>query len=716
MVKVDFDIKLDFSDVLLVPKRSELNSRNDVIIEREFKFKHSNYVWTGVPIIVSNMDTTGTIEMARVLQKYKVLTCLHKFYTADDIPEDLDKNYYMISTGTSQNDLENLDIIIQKHDPHFICIDVANGYHKKFIDTCRLLREKYPNKVLVGGNVVTRELVEELIINGCLDIVKIGIGSGCFSENTRVLMANGTYKNINTIEEGEQVINMHGNPVTVLKVMNQGIKNTIKIKTNNWYNYTSVTRDHNYWIGDLSTSNNDTIQSTGVCEILDKESKTIPEESKYKWKSIDDIDTLKMFPLMPKQISWNLENDFQIDIDEFTNGNGNGFDRYLSSCYDLGYIFGTFLGVNNVKIENTDNSESAYCHWEFGLNEIDIVNKLKDSINKILDCECCSVNIKSNNVYIVYCYSKCLSKVLFEFNKYDKKMLPHKYYCKNIDYIKGIYDGLIDSNGSIYVDETGSDKKSLTNTNIYIHELYYWCCINLNISFCSTNNENTRDNLKHSYTTKTHTLNRETKDYIYSTIVDKCNNCEEETWDIEVDCPTHSFIANNSIVHNSVCTTRLQTGVGFPQFSAVLECADAAHGIDGHIISDGGIQNVGDISKAFGGGADFVMCGSMFAGHDESGGELATIDNKQYKIFYGMSSSTAMNKYHGGVAHYRSAEGKTVKVVYKGPVEETIKNILGGVRSTMTYIGAKKIKHMPRSASFIRVNNIVNKIYNGNEV
>jgi GMP reductase len=343
-MKLDNDIKLDFSDVLLLPNWSDINSRNDVFIEREFKFKYSPYVWTGVPIIVSNMDTTGTIEMARVLQKYKVLTCLHKFYNEDDIPEDLDKNYYMISTGTSNADLERLDKIIKKHNPYFICIDVANGYHKKFIDTVKELRKLYPDKVLVGGNVVTNNLVQELILNAGLDIVKVGIGSG------------------------------------------------------------------------------------------------------------------------------------------------------------------------------------------------------------------------------------------------------------------------------------------------------------------------------------------------------------------------------------SVCTTRLQTGVGYPQFSAVVECADAAHGIDGHIISDGGIQNVGDISKAFGAGADFVMCGSMFAGHDESGGELVEIDNKKYKVFYGMSSSTAMNKYHGGVAHYRSAEGKTVKVNYKGPVEDTIKDILGGVRSTMTYIGAKKIKHIPRSANFIRVNNIVNKIYNGKEI
>jgi GMP reductase len=285
------------------------------------------------------MDTTGTIEMAKTLQQHKIITCLHKYYTAEDIPDALNPDYFMISTGITDTDLVRLDDIITKKKINFICVDVANGYSLKFQQIVKQIKDKYPDKVIVAGNVVTKELVEELIMHCGVDIVKVGIGSG------------------------------------------------------------------------------------------------------------------------------------------------------------------------------------------------------------------------------------------------------------------------------------------------------------------------------------------------------------------------------------SVCTTRLQTGVGYPQFSAVMECADAAHGLNGHIISDGGIQNVGDFSKAFGGGADFVMCGSMFAGHTESGGELIEENGKKYKVFYGMSSANAMNKYHGGVAHYRSAEGKCVKLPYKGDVNDTILNILGGVRSTMTYIGARSLKDVPKCASFIRVNNIVNKIY-----
>jgi len=477
-MRIDLDIKLDFSDVLLLPKRSELSSRSEVDIEREMKFKHSPYVWRGVPIIVSNMDTTGTIEMALKLQEYKIITCLHKFYRADDIPDNLNPDYFMISTGITDADLDRLDEIILKKRINFICVDVANGYSKKFHEKVKSIRSKYPDKVIVAGNVVTKEMVEELIINCGVDIVKVGIGSGCFGGNTQILMDDNTHKNIKDIKVGDKVLNMYHKPVIVTNVLNQGMKNTVKLltyKNSTTKNITIVTPNHRYWVYDIETN-------------------------KFDWCELELL------------------------------------------------LFNMRLTMNN----NT-------------------------------------------------------------------------YYNEN----------------NFYYEDNGL----------------------------------------------------------------------EEVWDITVDCPTHSFIADGYVVHNSVCTTRLQTGVGCPQFSAVLECADASHGVNGHVISDGGIQNVGDFSKAFGGGADFVMCGSMFAGHTESGGDLVEQDGKKYKVFYGMSSANAMNKYHGGVAHYRSAEGKCVKIPYKGDVGDTIQNILGGIRSTMTYIGSHKIKDIPKCANFIRVNNIVNKIY-----
>ena len=153
----------------------------------------------------------------------------------------------------------------------------------------------------------------------------------------------------------------------------------------------------------------------------------------------------------------------------------------------------------------------------------------------------------------------------------------------------------------------------------------------------------------------------------------------------------------------SVCTTRVKTGVGYPQLSAVIECADAAHGLGGRIISDGGCVCAGDVAKAFGGGSDFVMLGGMFAGHDESGGQLVERGGQQFKLYYGMSSDTAMKKHAGMVANYRASEGKTVEVPYRGPLEETIKDILGGIRSTCTYVGASELRELSKRTTFIRV-------------
>jgi GMP reductase len=190
-------------------------------------------------------------------------------------------------------------------------------------------------------------------------------------------------------------------------------------------------------------------------------------------------------------------------------------------------------------------------------------------------------------------------------------------------------------------------------------------------------------------------------------------------------------IVKVGIGSGSVCTTRLKTGVGYPQLSAVMECTDAAHGLGGHICSDGGCKVTGDICKAFGANADFVMIGSMFAGADECEGEwkyeyqseqgiwqpldlsynLSCKKRKMSLQYYGMSSKNAMNKHHNGVAKYRTEEGKCVIVAYKGTAEDIIQDIYGGLRSACTYIGANKIKDFGKKTTFIQVNNTHNKLY-----
>ena len=162
----------------------------------------------------------------------------------------------------------------------------------------------------------------------------------------------------------------------------------------------------------------------------------------------------------------------------------------------------------------------------------------------------------------------------------------------------------------------------------------------------------------------------------------------------------------------SVCTTRKMTGVGYPQLSAIIECADAAHGLGGRICGDGGCTVPGDVSKAFAGGSDFVMLGGMLAGHDEAEQDIVTGDDgEKYLAFYGMSSDTAMKKHKGGVAEYRASEGKTVKIPYRGPVEGTLQDILGGVRSTCTYVGARQLKELTKRTTFVRVTQQINNIF-----
>ena len=161
----------------------------------------------------------------------------------------------------------------------------------------------------------------------------------------------------------------------------------------------------------------------------------------------------------------------------------------------------------------------------------------------------------------------------------------------------------------------------------------------------------------------------------------------------------------------SVCTTRIQTGVGYPQLSAVMECADAAHGLGAHIIADGGCTCPGDVAKGFGAGADFVMLGGMLAGHKEGGGDIIQENGSKFIEFYGSSSEEANEKHYGGLANYRSSEGKKVKIQMKNSLDSTIRDILGGVRSSCTYVGASSLKQLSKCTTFVRVNNQYNDTF-----
>ena len=342
-MRIEEEIKLDYSDVLFRPKRSTLSSRKDVDLNRTYKFKYSKNEWSGIPIMAANMDGVGELGIADKLSTNEMITCLTKQHGIKKLSKykNLKKNYKNIalSIGIKKEDFENLDKTLKEFSFFkFICIDVANGYSEHFSSFLKKVRDKYPTKTLIAGNVVTADMTQELILSGA-DIVKVGIGPG------------------------------------------------------------------------------------------------------------------------------------------------------------------------------------------------------------------------------------------------------------------------------------------------------------------------------------------------------------------------------------SVCTTRIQTGVGYPQLSAVIECADAAHGLGAHIIADGGCTCPGDVAKAFGGGADFVMLGGMFAGHDEGSGKIVKANGSKYIEFYGSSSDTANNKHYGGLADYRSSEGRTVRVKYRGKIQDTILNILGGLRSSCTYVGAPSLKQLSKCTTFVRVSNQFNDTF-----
>lgn len=626
----------------------------------------------------------------------------------------LDKNGQLIvGAAIGVNDTMKRAEMLINAGVDILCIDVANGYNNMIGNAILEIKSNYPNIPIMAGNVCTADGYKYLCEKGA-DCIRVGIGNGCFTEDTKVLMANGIYKNINKIEIGEYVINKYGKPVKVLNVINQGRKQVVKINTNNWHKDIFVTPDHKYWLGDLSTTSNKTIQTKGIAKLFDRKTNIVPRNSKYKWKQIGEIDNGKMFTLMPKKFEWTLPDNFMIDLTEYnkkdiitnnkieTYGSGEKIcKRYITSNYKLGYIFGTYLGDGNTKIDD---------QWSFGLNEHDTANKVKDYIKELLDYECI-VSVKDKKVLSVNCYNKCFTDLLNEFGKKTNKQLPNKYYCRNMEYIKGLYDGLIDSDGHIEYNKTGSVTKSFANTNENLIELFNWCCMNLNISFSSMERKKSVgnfkninvDNLQQLYNIKIHTSNRYTKKYVYSKVLSTELHDIQETWDIEVDCDTHSFIANNAIVHNSICSTRLETGIGMCQFSALLECSKIAKFYNVPMISDGGhLGKVGNKFKALAAGANCVLLGRSLAGTTESPGKIIFKNGRRFKYYRGMASAHAnLSKQERlGVENIDMnfhVEGVEGEVEYKGSVTNEIIRICNGIKSGMSYLGIDNIEKLHKT-------------------
>lgn len=248
-MRIENEVKLDFCDVLIKPKRSDSPSRYNVDLTRKFKFLNSEAEWEGIPIIASNLVATGTFAMAKQLGRMGLSTALHKFYSLDELKTHWDerlpsvpdyRNFFTI--GIKDKDLEKLDAFATTNHVPAICIDVANGYTKYFVDRCLKVRQKYPKSIIMAGNVCTPEMAHELVVSGKVDIVKVGIGPGCFIAGTKVVTKNG-HKKIEKVDIGDEVLTHTGTYKKVTATMcREHTGNLIDI------NGTKCTPNHEFYV------------------------------------------------------------------------------------------------------------------------------------------------------------------------------------------------------------------------------------------------------------------------------------------------------------------------------------------------------------------------------------------------------------------------------------------------------------------------------------
>ncbi|WIG58496.1 MAG: inosine-5'-monophosphate dehydrogenase [Ktedonobacterales bacterium] len=621
------------------------------------------------------------------------------------------------AVGVGPDAFERCEALIAE-DVDVLVFDTSHGHSRMVIDAVKKLSQSFGSRVqIIAGNVATAEATEALIQAGAQGI-KAGIGPGCFAAGTRVLMANATYKNIEDIVPGDRVINMHGEPVTVLKAWCTGVRDVMAIRHTASYRETHVTPDHNYWVGDLSAVKATTLAKSGYAALLEQPTKR--GVSKLHWKQIGDAKGDAF--LLPRQIQFDLPESFAIDLREFAVRKDKQVARYhttITDSYELGYLFGAFLGDGHAFIAPSRNSEQGHVSWYFARHEAEIAAKLIRCLKDVSGVEVTPT--PNERIINIHFYSLQWARLFAQFGKRHEKHLPTRYLSANPDYLRGLFDGLLDSDGHI----AGDGRISFHNTSARLVELFNVLCSLTQGSFPNTSTEAARagglvgtstENCRESYRSRlnvTH-LKRHLTDYqVIKALESRDLGVTVPVYDIEVDCPTHSFIANNAIVHNSICTTRVVAGTGVPQITAIFDCAQAAAPYGIPVIADGGIQFSGDLAKAIAAGADTVMLGSLLAGVEESPGELIMSQGERYKDYRGMGSIGAMKRRSYSKDRYFQAEvsdesrliaeGIEGRVPYKGPLSSMIFQLVGGLRQAMGYTGSESIEALKTRARFVRI-------------
>ena len=715
---------LAFDDVLLVPVYSKASSRLNVDVST----KVGKDVLK-IPFISSPMDTVTELEMAWSLGKRGGMGIIHRFcdpmeqviyareikrriYGRGDNPDDSLYNGYIqdplvsLAVGVGSSGKERATILYGELGDNIdtITIDIANGHSVLMEEIVPYVRNLMPNVSIIAGNVATGEGYKFLSELGA-DAVRLGIGGGCHSRETKILMGNGAYKNINKIIPGEKVINKFGNPVMVKKVINNGYKKVVKLRTTAWGSDIYVTPEHEYWQADFSGLKH--INKLSKRKIIDKG--RADGQNRVRWMpvTIDERTTL----LTPKKILFDLPESIRIDFGAFIKREKISKLKNMSveSGYGLGYLFGLFLGDGHALLAHNGKSEIGRVSIYLNRYEGHIADKVSDIVKELFNLEVKRKIVR--NCLHLYIYSNPLAHFFAQFGKKAEKHLPQKYFAADSDYTKGLYDGLIDSDG--HTEKNGRDTPE--NTSEKIIELFNFCCFVLGIAFYNPYRKSRVGGLKNVnpgnllpiHIGRTYTSNRGSKDYFYAERIN-IEECpiEVEVWDIEVDCPSHSYIANNVIVHNSICKTRVQTGFGVPSFYSVIDAkrVKQEYNLSASIIVDGGIRYPADVVKSIAAGADAAICGSIFAGTKEAPGDTILDEHgKAWKVYYGMASEEIQIKKRGGLKPGTCAEGVSTLVEYKGSLKRVLNNFVGGLRSGLTYGNARNLEELRENAEFIKI-------------
>ena len=598
--------------------------------------------------------------------------------------------------------------------------DTANGQARLMLDMVRRLKSDPATRhvQVLGGNVATRAGAQALVDAG-VDGVKAGIGPGCFGAGTRILMADATYRNIEDVRAGDRVINKDGRPVTVVKAWCTGVRTVLSLRHTQAGRPTLVTPDHRFWVGDLATMSPSTVAGKGYAKALMSDTRLGKE--KVGWREIGEVD--RAVALTPRFIDFELPEHIAIDLSQFAIRPSRlaGYHTDIKDSYDLGFLFGTFLGDGHAFLNIVRNSQVGNVSWSFGPAEEDLARRLAEVVHRVTGKEPSVTKVR--NCWIVRLYSLQWARLLAEFGKRADKHLPVEYLCRNPEYLEGLRDGLLVSDGHV---EPGG-RECFRNTSPRLVELWGVLTLLVRGSFPSVamapgsagglvaDEESCRE----SYRSRLDTSHR--KRHLGDLQCVKILAREAvavaiPVYDLEVDCDTHSFIADNVAVHNSICTTRVVAGVGVPQITAIHEVAKACRPAGVPIVGDGGLQYSGDIAKAIVAGADAVMLGSLLAGCDESPGDLVFVNGKQYKAYRGMGSLGAMAS-RGRVSYSKDRyfqadvgtddkivpEGIEGQVPYRGPLSAVAHQLVGGLHQSMFYVGAHTIPDLQRRGRFVRI-------------